>query len=94
MINYVKTNPSNKFIVATEAGSLHNMKQEAPAKLLRPAPPNEDNPCACSECGYMKMNTLQKVYDCLLNETPEIFVPEDIMKKALVPIERMLELSK
>jgi quinolinate synthase len=94
MIDYVKTDPSNKFIVATEAGILHKMKQEVPDKILIPAPAKEDNTCACSECGYMKMNTLQKLYDCLLNETPEISVPEDIMKKALIPIERMLELSK
>lgn len=94
MIEFVKTDPSNKFIVATEAGILHKMKQEVPNKILIPAPSEEDNTCACSECGYMKMNTLQKVYDCLLNETPEISVPDAIMKKALVPIERMLELSK
>lgn len=94
MIEYVKTNPGNKFIVATEVGILHKMKQEVPDKILIPAPSNEDNTCACSECGYIKMNTLQKLYDCLLNETPEIAVPADVMKKALVPIERMLELSK
>lgn len=94
MIEYVKTNPGQKFIVATEVGILHKMKQEVPDKILIPAPSNEDNTCACSECGYMKMNTLQKLYDCLLNETPEIAVPADVMKKALVPIERMLELSK
>ncbi|TDD94401.1 quinolinate synthase NadA [Flavobacterium cellulosilyticum] len=94
MINFVKTDPSQKFIVATEAGILHKMKQEVPDKILIPAPAKEDNTCACSECGYMKMNTLQKVYDCLLNETPEIHVPEAIMKKALIPIQRMLELSK
>ena len=94
MIEYVKTNPGNKFIVATEVGILHKMKQEVPDKILIPAPSNEDNTCACSECGYMKMNTLQKLYDCLLNETPEIAVPAAVMKKALVPIERMLELSK
>jgi quinolinate synthase len=94
MINYVKTDPSNKFIVATEAGILHKMQQEVPNKILIPAPAKEDNTCACSECGYMKMNTLQKVYDCLLNETPEILVPENIRKRALIPIERMLELSK
>jgi quinolinate synthase len=94
MIEFVKTDPSKKFIVATEAGILHKMKQEVPEKILIPAPSEEDNTCACSECGYMKMNTLQKVYDCLLNETPEISVPDDIMKKALIPIERMLELSK
>ena len=94
MINYVKTNPHHKFIVATEFGILHKMQQEVPDKILIPAPAKEDNTCACSECGYMKMNTLQKVYDCLLNETTEVTVPEDIIKKALVPIERMLELSK
>jgi quinolinate synthase len=94
MIEFVKKDPSHKFIVATEAGILHKMKQEVPDKILIPAPAKDDNTCACSECGYMKMNTLQKVYDCLLNETPEISVPDDIMKKALIPIERMLELSK
>ena len=93
MISYVKTSPSNKFIVATEAGILHKMRQEVPNKILIPAPSNEDNTCACSECGYMKMNTMQKVYDCLLNESPEVNVPDDIRKKALIPIERMLELS-
>jgi quinolinate synthase len=94
MIDYVKSNPSEKFIVATEAGILHKMQQEVPHKILIPAPSKEDNTCACSECGYMKMNTLQKVYNCLLNETPEITVPENIRIKALIPIERMLELSK
>ena len=94
MIDFVKKDPNHKFIVATEAGILHKMKQEVPDKILIPAPAIENNTCACSECGYMKMNTMQKVYDCLLNETPEIFVPEDIMKKAIIPIERMLELSK
>jgi len=94
MIEFVKKDPSKKFIVATEAGILHKMRQEVPDKILIPAPAEEDNTCACSECPYMKMNTLQKVYDCLLNESPEITIPEDIMKKALIPIERMLELSK
>lgn len=94
MIDYVITNPNKKFIVATEVGILHKMQQLVPEKTLIPAPAKEDNTCACSECGYMKMNTLQKVYDCLLNESPEIIVPEGIRKKALLPIERMLELSK
>lgn len=94
MIEYVKTNPNNKFIVATEFGILHKMQQEVPDKILIPAPAKEDNTCACSECGYMKMNTLQKVYDCLVNESPEVNVAEDIIQKALLPIERMLELSK
>ncbi len=94
MIDFVKKDSSQKFIVATEAGILHKMQQEVPDKILIPAPAKDDNTCACSECGYMKMNTLQKVYDCLLNESPEINVSADIMKKALIPIERMLELSK
>ena len=94
MIDFVKKDPNQKFIVATEAGILHKMQQEVPNKILIPAPAKEDNTCACSECGYMKMNTLQKLYNCLLNESPEINVPQDIMDKALIPIERMLELSK
>ena len=94
MIAFAKSDASHKYIVATEAGILYRMQQEVPHKILIPAPSQEDNTCACSECGYMKMNTLQKVYDCLLNETPEVTVSEEIRKKALIPIERMLELSK
>jgi len=94
MINYVKENPTEKFIVATEAGILYKMQQEVPDTVLIPAPAKDNNTCACSECGYMKMNTLEKLYNCLLNETPEIIVSEDIRIKALKPIERMLELSK
>ncbi len=94
MIDYVKKNPSKKFIVATEAGILHKMQQEVPEAVLIPAPAEEDNTCACSECAFMKMNTLQKLYDCLLHETPHIEVSEEVRKKAIVPIERMLELSK
>ena len=94
MINFVKEHPKEKFIVATEAGILHKMQQEMPNTELVPAPAKEDNTCACSECHFMKMNTLQKLYDCLLNESPQIEVPEHIRKRALLPIERMLELSK
>lgn len=94
MINYVKNSANSKFIVATEAGILYKMQQEVPNKILIPAPAFENNTCACSECGYMKLNTLQKVYDCLANETPEIVVPNAISKKAITPIKRMLELSK
>lgn len=93
MINFVKTNPANEFIVATEVGILYKMQQEVPDKLLIPAPSVENNTCDCSECGFMKMNTLQKVYDCLLKESPEIKVSKEIRTKALLPIERMLELS-
>ena len=94
MIDYVKKHPTEKFIVATEAGILHKMQQEVPQAILIPAPAEADNTCACSECAFMKMNTLQKLYDCLLNEFPQIEVSEEIRKKAILPIERMLELSK
>ena len=94
MINYVKKHQDQKFIVATEAGILHKMQQEVPNTELIPAPAKEDNTCACSECHFMKMNTLQKLYDCMLNESPQIEVDSEIIKRALLPIERMLELSK
>ena len=93
MINFVKEHPKDKFIVATEAGILHKMKQEVPKAELIPAPAQEDNTCACSECAYMKVNTLQKLYDCLLHESPEIKVSKAIREKALIPIQRMLDLS-
>jgi len=93
MIAFVKNSAAKEFIVATEAGILYKMQQEVPDKLLIPAPSVDNNTCACSECGFMKMNTLQKVYDCLVNESPEINVTSAIRTKALIPIERMLELS-
>ncbi|HIP36332.1 MAG TPA: quinolinate synthase NadA [Crocinitomix sp.] len=93
MINYVKAHPKESFIVATEAGILYKMQQEVPETELIPAPAKEDNTCACSECAYMKVNTLQKLHDCLLDEIPEINIPEQIRIKALAPIERMLNLS-
>jgi len=94
LIKHVKNNPANKFIVATEAGILHEMSKEVPHKTIIPAPAVENNSCACSECGFMKMNTLEKLYLCLKNESPEIDVPEHIRVKALIPLNRMLELSK
>ncbi|SOC80657.1 quinolinate synthetase [Salinimicrobium sediminis] len=93
MLNYVKQSPNHTFIVATEAGILHQMQKDVPEKILIPAPAKEDNTCACSECAFMKMNTLQKLYNCLEKEDPEITLSEDIMHKALIPIERMLQLS-
>lgn len=94
MIKYVKEVNAREFIVATEAGILHQMMKEAPGKELIPAPAREDNTCACSECSYMKVNTLEKLYLCLKNESPEISIPESVRRKALVPIKRMLELSE
>ena len=93
LLNYVKTSKAKKFIVATEVGILHKMHQESPDKILIPAPVDDDN-CNCSECFYMKMNTMQKLYLCLKYELPEVSVEEELRKKALVSIERMLELSK
>ncbi|WP_295335468.1 quinolinate synthase NadA [Flavobacterium sp.] len=94
MIEFVKQSPKTEFIVATEAGILHKMQEAVPDKVLIPAPAMEDNTCACSECAYMKLNTLRKLYDCLANETPEVTVPKAVAEKAIVPIQRMLELSK
>jgi len=93
LINYAKTNPATEFIVATEAGILHEMQKEVPEKTLYPAPAVEDNTCACSECPYMKMNTMKKLYLCMKYELPEIQVADDIQKKALIPIQRMLDIS-
>lgn len=93
MITYVKESDVQKFIVATEAGILYKMQQEVPNKVLIPAPAHDENACNCSECAFMKMNTLEKLYQCLLNETPEIILKESVQKKALLPIERMLQLS-
>ncbi len=94
MINFAVNDPSEKFIVATEAGLLHQMQKEVPNKILIPAPAEEDNTCACSECGFMKMNTLEKLYLCLKNEAPEIHVSDAIRDRAMLPIQRMLDLSK
>lgn len=93
MKNYILQSDREVFIVATEEGILHGLKKQAPGKMLIPAPIYEDNICACGECGYMKINTLQKVYDCLLNESPEIILSDELIQKARIPIERMLELK-
>ena len=93
LLNYVKASGAKTFIVATESGILHQMQKENPDKHLIAAPMNEDSTCACNECPYMKLNTLEKLYLCMLNETPAIEIGEDLRIKALKPIERMLELS-
>lgn len=90
MIAYVKESKSNSFLVATEASILYQMQKEVPNKKLIPVPISEDNSCACSECAYMKVNNLDKLYHCLLNETPEITIQERLRRSALKPIERML----
>lgn len=92
MINYIKSSPKTKFIIATEHGILYKMQQEVPDKILIPAPSKEDNTCACSECAFMKMNTLEKIYTCLLDESPEVFLEQEIITKAQHPIQRMLQI--
>ena len=92
ILKYATKSPAKEFIVATESGILHQMQKENPDKTFIPAPPN--NTCACNDCPHMKRNTLEKLYLCLKNEYPEITVPQDIIEKAVKPIERMLEISK
>lgn len=94
LLRYVVDSPEQTFIVGTEAGILHKMRQAAPHKQIIPAPATANNTCACSECPYMKMNTLEKLYNCMLYEQPEILVPEDVRVKAEASVLRMLELSK
>jgi len=93
ILKFAGKSDAKRFIVATESGILHQMQKENPDKEFIPAPP-EDSTCACNDCIYMKMNTLEKLYNCLKNETPEIFVDEDIRIKAVKPIERMLCISE
>jgi len=91
LLNYTRNNPAQEFIVATESGILHQMAKDSPAKLFIPAPPT--NSCACNDCPHMKLNTLEKLYLCLKNETPEIHINENIRLKAAGSIHRMLEIS-
>jgi quinolinate synthase len=88
----VTESPKQTFIVATEEGILHQMRKRAPTKELIPAPPNGN--CACNECPLMKLNTLEKIFLTLRDETNEILMSEDLRLKALRPLELMLEWSK
>lgn len=92
LIKYTVQSNKKQFIVATESGVIHDMRKKNPDKEFIPAPPN-DSTCACNECEFMRMNTVEKLYNCLKNETPEILVDEETRKKAILPIKRMLELS-
>ncbi|HIK14931.1 MAG TPA: quinolinate synthase NadA [Leptolyngbyaceae cyanobacterium M33_DOE_097] len=91
LLNYVQQSQSQSFIVATEPGILHQMQKSAPDKIYIPAPPL--NNCACNECPHMRLNTLEKLYLCMKNRTPEITLPEATRIAALKPIQRMLEMS-
>ena len=93
LLNYTKKDDAKKYIVATESGIIHQMKKSSPEKTFIPAPP-KDSTCACNDCNFMKLITIKKLYNCLKYELPEIKVNEDIRKKAVHSIKRMLEISK
>lgn len=93
LLNYVQTSPANKFIVATESGILHQMKKACPKKIFIPAPSN-DSTCACNDCSYMKLTSLQKLYTCMKHEKPEVKLSEEVIELAKKPIIRMMEISK
>lgn len=94
IIQYIKESESvDIFLVGTEAGILHQIERTVPNKKLIPIPIDEENSCACSECSYMKVNTLEKVLACLKNESPEIFLDPLILDLAQIPIQRMIQLS-
>jgi quinolinate synthase len=92
LLKFVQEDDAQEFIVATEAGILYEMKKRCPEKTFIPAPV-EDDTCACNECAFMKLNTLEKLYLCLEYEKPEIILSEDLIKKANLPITRMLKLG-
>ena len=92
LLAFVQKDKAKEYIVATEAGILHEMQKRCPKKTFIPAPV-EDDTCACSECAFMKLNTLEKLYRCLLEESPEIKMDKKLMDGARIPIERMFELS-
>lgn len=93
ILKFATQSNKKRFIVATESGIIHEMRKQNPEKEFIPAPP-EDASCACNECNYMRLNTLEKLYLCLKNEQPEITVDEAIRVKAVKPIQRMLEISE
>ncbi len=91
LLNHVQQSECERFIVATEPGILHQMEKQVPKKHFIPAPPEAN--CACNECPYMRLNTLEKLYLAMKNRTPEITIPSEIQADALAPITRMLEMS-
>ena len=93
LLNYAVESDAKQFLVATESGILHEMTQRCQEKEFIPVPP-EDSTCACNECNFMRLNTLEKLYNCLKNETPEILVEDSVREKAVKPILKMLEMSK
>ena len=98
MITYCRTSPAKRFVIVTESGIIHRMRKECPGKEFLCAPTQDamrapTDPCHCSECKFMKMNTLEKVRDCMKNLAPRVELPPEIIQRARRPIERMLEIS-
>ena len=95
LLEHTMKSPAKRFIIATESGILFEMQRACPDKEFIPVPPEvaEGIGCSCNECEYMRMNTLEKVYNCLLNENPEMQVPQEIAEKAISSIQRMLAMS-
>ena len=91
MVSYCQVSPAQAFIIVTESGMLHRLRREIPEKTFIPGPTDH---CACADCRYMKMNTLEKLRDCLRDLTPQIIIPEVLRTRAESPIRRMLELSR
>jgi quinolinate synthase len=92
LLNYIQKDSAQTYVVATESGILYEMEKVAPHKTFIPAPV-EDDTCACSECAFMRLNTLEKLYLCLKYEKPEIILDKDLIKAAYLPIQRMLNLN-
>ncbi|MDP4223214.1 MAG: quinolinate synthase NadA [Bacteroidota bacterium] len=93
LLKFTRENKSSTFIVATEPGIIHQMKKADPSKKYIPAPP-KDSTCGCSECNFMKLITIEKIYRCLMDEKPEIIINNDILVRARKPILRMMEISE
>lgn len=93
MLKYVRESDKNEFLVATESGILHEMQKSCPQKTFIPVPP-DDPGCACNECAYMRLNTMEKLYNCLKFEWPSVDVSREVAQKAVKPIKRMLEISE
>ena len=91
LLKYVKEDDGKVYIVVTEPGIIHQMEKITSSKKYIPAPPDKN--CNCNECPYMRLNTLEKLYYCMKNKTPEITMDNELMAKALLPIERMLDMS-
>jgi quinolinate synthase len=90
MVHYCRDSRAKAVIIATEVGMLHRLQKECPEKQFIPAPTEK---CACNECRFMKMNTLEKLHDCMANRTPEVTLDAAVIERARQPIERMLEIS-